>query len=145
VAPEVAVEAPRGGQSPRRDDAACPHHGAGACGHRGRSGGAGLPRDQRVRHPGHQLEVRLSDGVEQGQAVAERPAQPSEPEVERHREAADILRRHGVAPRGETHGLEQRDRGTPRDGSLVARPEPARVGEPDRSVGPARVVDAQSP
>ena len=84
------------------------------------------------------------DGFEQGQATAERPAQPGEPQVERHPEATNVLRRHGVAPRGEPHGLEQRDRGPTGDGSLVARPEPAWAGEPDRPVGPARVVDAQS-
>ena len=144
VAPEVSVEASCGGQPPRRDDPARPHHGARSRGHRGRRGGAGLSRDQGVRHPGHQLEMRLRDGVEQGQAATERPAQPGEHQVERHREAADVLRRHRVAARGEPHGFEERDRRGEGNRSLVALPEPTRPGEADRPIGPARVVHAQS-
>ena len=93
---------------------------------------------------GHQLEMGLGDGVEEGQAATERPAKPGEPQVERDGEAADVLRRHGVTLRRQPHGLEQRDRRATGDGSLVTLPEPARPGESDRPVRPARVVHAQS-
>ena len=75
VAPEVAVEPPCGGEPPRGDDPARPHHGARPRGHRGRRRGAGLSCDQRVRHPGHQLEMGLRDGVEQGEAATRAPGE----------------------------------------------------------------------
>ena len=88
--------------------------------------------------------MRLGDGLEQREPAGERPLEPDQHQVERHREAADVLRRHRVAARGEPHGFEERDGRGEGNRSLVALPEPTRPGEADRPIGPARVVHAQS-